>query len=187
MSKTLSHIMKVFEVARIVAKVFFILGIVGVAGCLIGAFMLPLVEGLSRLGLFSEGELKMAVDYSSCWIGAITCAGEAAFAYLAQRYCRHVLDCGTPFTFDGAHECFRLGIAAIIISFAVSLVGAIAVAIFSLLLSMDVSVFSDGSSASITTGLFLMFLSMIFKHGAELEESSGEASIQVDKSVESKN
>ena len=51
MSKTLSHILTVFKVVRVIAKVVLILCIVGGVGCLIPLVTLPLVDGLLKAQL----------------------------------------------------------------------------------------------------------------------------------------
>ncbi len=161
MSKTLSNILTVFKVLRVIAKVVFILCIVGGAGCLLGLAALPLASGMP--GGVTE------VSYFACIAGACVCAGEAVFAYLAEKYCQGVMNEGTPFSLDGAKECFRLGIASIIITVAVEVATGVTAGIVMLLseaptLDMDVDV-----TISLTTGLALLFLSMIFKYGAELQ------------------
>ena len=167
MSKTLSNILTVFKVARIVAKVVFILCIVGGVGCLVGLFCLPFVEGAAEL-FFEEG-LDLSSAYLGCIVGAITCAGEAVLSFLSERYFKNVLTAGTPFTFEGSKECFRLGVASLIISAAISIVSAIVAGILLALAQMNVAEPDFSLSISISTGLFFMFLSLIFKHGAELQ------------------
>lgn len=168
MNKTLSNILTVFKVAKIVAKVIFILCIVGGAGCLIGLVTLPLAEALA------EEKLNLPSAYLSCIVGAIACVGEAVFAFLAERYFGNVLNAGTPFTFEGAKESFRLGIASIIISVATSIIAGIIAFVF-LLFTTPTTLETDANvSISISMGLFLLFLSLIFKHGAELQASSEE-------------
>ena len=172
MSKTLSNILTVFKVARIVAKVVFILCIVGGAGCLVGLFCLPFAEGAAEL--FFEENLDLSSAYFGCIVGAITCAGEAVFAFLSERYFKNVLTAGTPFTLDGSKECFRLGVASLIVSAAISIVSAIVAGILLALAQMNVAEPYFSLSISLSTGLFFLFHSMIFKHGAELQKTSEE-------------
>lgn len=168
MSKTLSNILTVFKVAKIIAKVIFILCVIGGAGCLIALCMLPLAQIAEVL---AEGGIATTSSYPACIAGFATCAGEAVFAYMAERYFGNVLNAGTPFTHDGAKESFRLGLASIIISVAISLVAGLAFAILLLFFPNAASV-DVNASISISTGLFFMFMSLIFKHGAELQESA---------------
>ena len=169
MSKTLSNILTVFKVARIVAKVVFILCIVGGVGCLVGLFCLSFVEDLMPADLFFEAGLDLSSAYFGCIVGAITCAGDAVFAFLSERYFKNVLTAGTPFTFEGSKECFRLGVASLIVSAAISIVSAIVAGILLALAQMNVAEPDFSLSISLSTGLFFLFLSLIFKHGAELQ------------------
>ena len=168
MSKTLSNILIVFKVARIVAKVIFILCLIGGIGSLIGLVCLPMASGLLALDIVAAEGIDIASAYLGCLISVIVCSGEAVMAFLAERYFKNVLRAGTPFTFDGAKEVFRLGVASIIVSVAVSVLTGILTAIV-LLFAYPTVIESDFNvSISLSTGLFFMFLSMLFKHGAEL-------------------
>jgi len=173
MSKSLSNILTVFKVARIVAKVVGILCIVGAGGCILGIAMLPLVGVAMVSPMLNEAGVELASVYGACIVGLITCAGEAVFALMAERYCGNVLTAQTPFTEEGAKESFRLGLVSIIISLAISLVSGIAVAVVALIAS-EANEANMGASVSLTTGLFFMFLSLVFRHGAELRSSATE-------------
>lgn len=173
MSKTLSKILIVFKVARIVAKVVFILCIIGAAGCILALAFIPIVGVMLSIPELAEQVTDITTAYLGCAIGAITCAGEAVFAFLAERYFKSVLDAGTPFTFEGAKKSFRLGITAIIISAAIAVVAGFA----SIVIQLFASSFTEAdvsTSFSLSTGLFFLFLSLIFKHGAELQAPSAE-------------
>ena len=177
MSKALSHILTVFKVVRVIAKVVFILSIIGAVGCLISLLALPLVEGV--LQALADGETaKLLSAYPACIAGLIACVGEAVFAFFAERYFVNVLNAGTPFTFEGAKESFRLGVMSIIISVAVSLTAGLVIAISWLVAPQAGEEVDVSMSVSLSTGLVFLFLSLLFKHGAELREFSPEASYQ---------
>ena len=171
MSKTLNNILTVFKVVRIIAKVVFILCIIGGVGSLLGFLCLPLVGGLVPEEILLEEGVNLSSAYLACIVGVITCAGEAVFAFLAEKYFKSVLDAQTPFTESGAKECFRLGIASLIISVATSIVAGIASAIVLLIESEGASL-DVNTSFSLSTGLFFLFLSLIFKHGAEVHAAA---------------
>lgn len=170
MSKTLSNILTIFKVARIIAKIVFILCIIGGAGCLLGVLTLPLAESIVSEEMLIVQGLSFATAYIGCMTGVITCAGEAVFAFLAERYFKKVLNAGTPFTFEGAKESFRLGITSIIISVITSIVSGIAAFIILLISSPNAEELDFSTSTSISMGLFFLFLSIIFKHGAEIHK-----------------
>ena len=184
MSKALSNVMTVFKVARIVAKVILILCIVGSAGCVLGLVLLPLADVLLRTDIFAKQGINLATAYGDCIIGAVTCAGEAIFAFLAYRYFENVEKAGTPFTYDGSKEVFRLGLASLIIAVATSVAAGIVSFVIMLLTSPEAFEPNIGIEFSLTTGLFFMFLSMIFKYGAELQEAKSEDAKQEDKTAE---
>lgn len=170
MSKTLSNILTIFKIAKIFAKVVFILCIVGGAGCLIALTTLPLVENIVPIQSLVEEEIEFSSVYPACIAGLITCVGEAIFAFMAEHYFGNVLSAGTPFTFEGAKESFRLGLASIIISVATSVIAGLAIPFVAVLVE-NVSEFDLDASISLSTGLFFLFMSLIFKHGAELRAS----------------
>ncbi len=171
MSKTLSTILTIFKVAKIVAKVIFILCIIGGAGCLLSLVMLPLAGGIMQM--LGEGEKILPSTYFAAVVGAIACAGEAVCAYFAEKYFGHVLEAGTPFTLDGSKECFNFGLVSIITSLAVSVASGIALGIC-LLFSPEAYGFDAEMSVSLTTGLLFLFISLIFKYGAEQTASPEE-------------
>ena len=171
MSKTLSTILTVFKVLRIVAKVFFVLCVVGAVGCLISAVALMVFGGL--IDLFAEEGFEDTSASLVSIIGAIVCAAEASIAFLAERYFSTTVSDGTPFTFNGANACFRLGITSIVVSVAASIISGIVWGIFTLI-TKDASQLDANMSISLSTGLFFVFLSLIFKYGAEIRESVSE-------------
>ena len=177
MSKTLSHILTVFKVVRVIAKVVLILCIVGGVGCLIPLVTLPLLDGLFKAQLLGEMGVDLLSVYPACIVGLIACTGEAVFAFFAQRYCQNVLNVRTPFTFEGAKECFRLGLVSIIVSVAVSMIAGITLAVF-LLFAPESTEMEVSTTASLSTGLLLLFLSLVFKHGAELKAPTDEPAPQ---------
>lgn len=174
MSKTLSNILTVFKVARIIAKVVFICCIVGGAGCLLGLTLLPLAGGLLPAELLAEEGLTLSSACLACATGLVVCVGEVLVAFWAERYFQNVLTAGTPFTFEGAKESFRLGVASLIVSGATSVAVGTVSFCFLLFASPAVSELEGDMSLSLSTGLFFLFLSLIFKHGAELRAPAAE-------------
>ena len=170
MSKTLSNILTVFKIARIIAKVVFIICIVGGVGCLIALTTLFFVGNSASILSLVGKDIEVSSFYPACISGLIVCVGEAIFAFMAERYFGNVLSAGTPFTSEGAKESFRLGLASIIIAVATSVIAGLVVA-FVVLLTENASEFDVDTSVSLSTGLFFLFLSLIFKHGAELQAS----------------
>ncbi len=177
MSKTLSNILVVFKVARILAKVAFILCIVGAACSLLGCLALPVAYEFATEMMEAEG-LDIFSAYSVFISSIFATAGSAVFSFLAERYFKKVLSVGTPFTFEGAKECFRLAITSLIISASVSVVGGIVFGVTRMLAESAVLESEINMSVSVSTGLFFLFMSMIFKHGAELKKAAEEKDTQ---------
>lgn len=168
MSKTLSIILTVFKVAKIIAKVIFILCIIGGVGCLISLVTLPLLGGMIPKGMLLEEGLDFSSTFLGVFVGFIACVGEAICAFFAEKYFGRVLNDKTPFTFDGSKKCFNLGLISIITSLAVLIASGIVIAI-SLLIYPNVPGIEAEASISLSTGLFFIFMSYIFKHGAEIQ------------------
>ena len=169
MSKTLSNILTVFKVAKVIAKIAYIFAIIGAVGALVG------LGSLALSGVFVV-EFDIYFSYFTCINGFAACVGSAILLFRMEKYFAGVLRVGTPFTFDGAKEIFRLGIGSLILSAAVSLVAVITAAIINLV-AVTVAVESDLSiSVSVVGGLTFMFLSVVFKHGAELKEAASDTS-----------
>ena len=166
MTKTLSHILTVFKVVKIISKVVFILCIVGGAGSLLGLLTLPLLKETLTVHFFEAKGLLFGEAYAACLVGLVACIGEAILAFLAGRYFGNVLNAGTPFTFEGAKEAFRFGVTSLIVSVATSTIAGMALGIFTLIWAEPMSI-DIHMSIPVSTGLFFMFLSLIFKHGAE--------------------
>ena len=171
MSKTLSNILTVFKVARILAKIVFICCIIGAVCCSLALFVLPMAEAVVPDDLFAQTGVDISAAYAAITVGIVACVGEAVFAFLAERYFKGVLDTETPFTFNGAKECFRLGIASLIISVATSIVAGIAAGIVVVLANTNAAELDFSTSISLSTGLFFMFISLLFKYGAEQQKT----------------
>ena len=113
MSKTLSTILTIFKVAKILARVVFILCLIGAGGCLLGLCVLPFVGSVIPADVLLDEGVNLSSSYLSCLTGLVGCAGRSVFAYLSERYFLNVLNDGTPFTFKGSNELFRLGVITI--------------------------------------------------------------------------
>ena len=176
MSKSLSTIQIVFKVLRIISKVVFILCIVGTVGCAIGlltlCFIPALLSGISDI-IVGETGLSVASMCVACFGGMVVCASEAVIFRFSEIYFSHELEAGTPFTYEGSKEIFRLGIISIVVPFAVSVLLGIVYGIFQVI-SGDSNSVDFSTSTSIGTGLVFIFASVIFKYGAELEQKNKE-------------
>ena len=171
MSNTLSKILTVFKVLKIISKVVYILCIISGVCCLLALCILPLAGQFLPDDVMAEVGGDMAMAYAALITAVIACVGEAILAFMAERYFGNVLSAGTPFTLDGSKECFRFGILSIAVSLASAVALGIVMGILAVL-TADASSLEMETSASFGTGLFFLFLSLVFKHGAEVQASA---------------
>ncbi len=174
MSKTLSNILTIFKIAKVLAKIVFICCIIGAVGCAAAIFFLPVVDAVMPDEILIATGSNIETAYFAVIIAIFACVGEAVFAFLAERYFKNVLTAESPFTFKSAKECFRLGVTSIVISFAVSIISGI---ISAAAVAFTDTAFADlniSTAITVSTGLFFMFISMLFKYGAEQQERSSE-------------
>ena len=173
--KSLKTIQKAFHVFQILAKVAFILTIVGASICAVGALCCTVWSAggqvFSLFGepvtMFSEvGKLnQMQARLLSNLVYLIT---DAILLGFAGRYFRTEQAEGTPFTHRGANLVQRLGVRCIWMP----IVSIVIAAVINTCLGVkggDVS-----NLPSVITGVVLILASLIFRYGAELE-AKGEA------------
>ncbi|MBP3370558.1 MAG: hypothetical protein J6L85_07380 [Clostridia bacterium] len=173
MSKTLNTIQTLVKIGRVIAKIVFVVTIIGAVGCLfglgalIGAQSLGISVGSETLAglIVNEAGMSMGSMYLACVSGMVMCIAEAVLAWLTIRYFNHELADGTPFTFSGAKELFRLGIINIAVLLGVSVLQTMIYGIFWIYFP---EIEEIEASASLGTGIAMMILSVVFKHGAEI-------------------
>ncbi len=171
MSKTLSNILTVFKVAKVIAKIAYIFAIIGAVGGLVAFGALAVFNMFNFLMPENLVGVEFNYSYYGLYItGVVSCIGSAILGFLMEKYFASVLNVGTPFTFDGAKEIFRLGIGSLILSAVSSLVAVISAGIINLLEGSIAVNFDLNISVSVVIGLFFMFLSVVFKYGAELQK-----------------
>ena len=177
MGKTLNTIQTIMKIGKVLSIIVFVCCIIGAAGCVLGILGLAIASAVDTLTLWkiimaiSEGKggvLTVGGAYFLCIMSAISCIAEAVIAYLALRYFKKELAAGTPFTFEGSKELFRLGLINICVVFGLALFEEIfGVIIWGVWGVTDVY---EGS-ASVSTGVWMLLLSVFFKHGAEIAQS----------------
>lgn len=179
MSKSLSTIQTIFKVLRIIAKVVFIICLVGAICSAVGLLILCLVPFMPHNVtdiISKETDMGIAAMCVACISGIVACVAEAVVARFCEIYFTHELEAGTPFTYEGSKEIFRLGIISIAVSFGVSVLLGILIGIAQLI-SGATSIDID-TSTSIGTGLVFIFLSVVFKYGAEITQNEKESEEQ---------
>ena len=177
MNKTLNTIQTIMKIGKVLSIIVFVCCIIGAAGCVLGILGLAIASAVDTLALWeiimaiSEGKggvLTVGGAYFLCVIGAISCAVEAVLAYLTLKYFKNELAAGTPFTFEGSKELFKLGLINICVILGLAALDGIVRGIFwGYLANADIA----ESPWSISTGVWMLLLSVFFKHGAEIAQS----------------
>ena len=189
MDKSLKIIQTIAKVLKIICQVLFILGIIGAAGGVLGVLSMGLVqilqmdeEILQYIGEF-DVTLNMPTAYFGCVAGALACVGECVVIKLTQKYLENELKAGTPFTFDGAKELMKVGIISILVSLIGSaLVGGVYGIFYLFNPTMAELNFEFGMD--IGAGLSMIFLSVIFKYGAQVLTEKNTVGEQVQEEVQ---
>lgn len=176
-NKTLKTIQVFSNIGKILSKIIFICCIVGAVGCALGIASLAVGEtdvlrlgGVTIHGLIERSaETSIGTMYTYMTVGLILCIGEIFLAKIAGDYFKHELAAGTPFTFDGAKEMFRLGICAICIPIGTMIIADIAYTTMNHYFT-DVADLHIDDYASAGLGIAFILVSFICKYGAELQK-----------------
>lgn len=166
MTKTLKTIQTIMKVGRIIAKILLVLFIIGAVLSLIG--FLLLIAGVDTLvGFITEANAEVDIGdcYFNCIWGCISGVANAVLAWLAIKYFNQELSVGTPFTFDGAKELFRLGIINLSVVLGLSVMQTL---IYGIIWIYFPTIETSNTEFSFSAGLLMLILSLVFKHGAEI-------------------
>ncbi len=178
-SKSLQTIQTLNKIAKVLSKIVFICCLVGGIGCIIGIVSVALIgtDEVLKIGDVSihgliekEAEMSIATMYVTMAVGMAMCFAEVVVSRTAYRYFSNELEAGTPFTFEGAKELLRLGVITIAVPLGTNVACAIGVGIVSALVE-SVDKIELGNGVSLTLGIMLIVMSVIFRYGAEI--SSG--------------
>lgn len=178
MSKHLKTIQIFAKIARVLSIIVFVCSIIGACGCVIGLTALGFL-GNSEFAelIFEEAQFNLDSAILGAISGLIWCVAEIITSYMAMKYFKRELEAGTPFTYDGAQELFRVGLFATIVPVAASIVDSIVFACF-VLIDKQVIESDFSSSFDIGLGITLIVVSVLCKHGAELAEKAQQATSQ---------
>lgn len=175
MSKSLKTIQTISKVAKVISNIIFIFSIIGAVACILAASALAgsqniMLEGQSMVNIIESTGINFVTFMFSCIVSFFACIGSAVIAKFASTYFTNELEDGTPFTHAGAKELRRLGILAIVIPLAISILTSLTFTITKIfwpILSEDAL---SSEPVSIVFGLMLIVMSVVFKHGAEIVE-----------------
>lgn len=188
MKKTLGTIQSLMKLSKAISILVLICSIIGMVGALIGGIVFYLEGDMiieTAIGELELGELgedmemmltKEAVIYTMI-VAFIACLTELIIANQSKKYFKFEIKEGTPFTFEGAKKLKKVGILAIILPI---VMGIVVFAVEIIMLSANPeSILGDITyTASIGTGIMMLIFSLIFKHGAELNEVQKKANLE---------
>ena len=177
MSKTLSTIQIFAKIGKILSTIAFVFCIIGTAGCAIGLVCYGTFEGMMLGGIKISGVIADLGDmpmsdgtvYTAMLVGLICCIGGIVLSWKYVSYFKHELAVGTPFTFEGAKEMFRLGLYGVFVPIITITVADIAYAIMDIYFD-NIGNSEMGDFASVGTGIVFLGVSFLCKYGAELLE-----------------
>lgn len=178
MEKALHTLQVLAKIGRVMSKVVWICCLVGAIGCAIGIASLAVgVDNVLKLGNLTihgiveqEAGMSMGTMYSAMAVAMIFCIGEMVLAIFAERYFKHELADGTPFTFEGAAEMKRLGILTIVLPVCMQFVAEITYEIMKHSFQNVTEMHSDDLT-SVGLGIMFLVMSVMFRYVAELENS----------------
>ncbi len=172
MSKSLRTVQKVCKVCKVLAEIAFVMLVVGAVLTLAGGILIGKgdLDAMLASGMASFDEALLTspdareLIMAGCIVLGIMMTAEAVVAKFINVYFKRELKAGTPFTFEGAKEMFRLGIITIAVPLGASIVTAIYVA---------TTTIAEGSwnfsiEVSLGMGLAFIAISPLLKHGTEL-------------------
>lgn len=172
--KSLQTIQKTFGVFQVLAKVGMILSFVWAGLSALGLLCgIVWYYGGSIIGVDWKMLMTLTVTESLTemigvlLVDMILALTDGTLLVYVLRYFKTEQKDGTPFTHEGAEQVLRLGILTIVLP----LVSAIVSALICELLYLPQSAVRDWDNlSSLTAGIVLILVSLIFRYGAELEE-----------------
>ena len=177
MEKTLRTIRTLSNIGRVLSKIIFI--ICCVSGGLLLVSILCLALGLTGTHSFMGIEMSAIIEteagmplgnvYGVLASGICILAAEAVLCKFAERYFKHELAAGTPFTLAGAKEMKRLGILAIVLPLAGQVASAIALSTAEVMTGVSEGMEVPGE-ISLSMGIIFLVMAVVLRYGAELLE-----------------
>ena len=177
MEKTLHTIQALAKVGKVLSTIVFVLSIVGAAGCIVGAvcwelfgnFEIDLLGGGVTIHNIVEAETGIVGGgvFTACAVGFVLVLGEVFLAKAAQKYFKHELADGTPFTMQGARELKSLGIKTIVIPVISYVAAAIVYGVMVSVLQMGGDKFDMDITVNLGLGIMFIIGSLLCKLGAQ--------------------
>ena len=180
MEKTLHTIQKLAKLGKVLSTIVFILCIVAAALCIAGAvcwelfgnFEIELLGGGITIHNLVESETGIAggAVYTACAAGFVLLLGEVVLSKMAQKYFKHELQAGTPFTMEGAKELKSLGIKTIVVPLIACVAAAIVHGVMEAALQMGDGEFDTDITVNLGLGIMFIVGSLLCRLGAQQNE-----------------
>lgn len=179
--ETLNTIQALSKIGKVLSKIIYICCIVGIICCAVGIIAFSIGGQTLKLGGFTlHGFLQTTENITEGTViattaaGMILCIGEYFVSRMAYRYFENELKDGTPFTERGAKELLHLGISVIWIPI-VSAVSAQIVQEIITRFAENAEKISLDNFESVALGVAFIFVSLLCKYGAQLNENSNKS------------
>ncbi len=175
MEKTLHTIQNIAKVGKVLSTIIFVICIVAAALCVVGAicwqafgnFEYTALGGVTISGMVNAEEGGVV---TACAAGFVVLLGEIILSKAAQKYFKHELEVGTPFTMEGAKELKALGIKTILIPVISYAVAGIVWFVFKRYLQMGGGEFDQDITINLGLGIMFIIGSLLCKLGAQQKE-----------------
>lgn len=188
MKKTLGTIQSLMKLGKAISILVIIFSVIGMIGALIagvvfyieGDLIIETAIGELELGELGEDIEVMLTKESLIYmmvVAFVACLTEIIIASESKKYFKFEIKEGTPFTFEGAKKLKKVGILAIVLPIVMGIV-LFAVEVVISALNPEVNLGDTAFTVSIGTGIMMLIFSLIFKHGAELNEVQKKANLE---------
>lgn len=181
--KTLKTVQKLYKLGKVLSIIFFIFSIIAFCSCIVRMLGVSfkvdtlVINGVTygeslneNLGALDNGN---RAECAMILMQMVFFAGEAVLSKFAHCYFKRELKIGTPFDLASARELMRLGILAVSIPAACSIISGIIVGIFTLAYGSMFDMNIQVNFAPYGIGTMFMVMSRICRLGA-LEREAAE-------------
>ncbi len=180
-TKTLRTIQGFMKLARFICSVIIVCCVIGLVGSLLGIggiaifgdeFQDEINDIVNEVYLeeygFEYGEIYFEDVYYILAMVVLSCLMEVILAARARKYFKAEIKVGTPFTFDGAKTLKKLGILYIVLPIVFGILETIGFAIYSAAIGIEMMPDFTSTTTGIGTGVMMLLIALVFKHGAEV-------------------
>lgn len=180
--KTLKTVQKLYKLGKVLSIIFFIFSIIAFCCCIVRMLGVSfkvdtlVINGVTYGESLNEnyGALDNGnqAECAMILIQMVLLAGEAVLSKFAHCYFKRELKIGTPFDVASARELMRLGILAVSIPAACSIISSIIIGIFTLAYGSSLDLNFQMNFTPYGVGIMFMVMSRICRLGALERETA---------------